>query len=243
MSITSSKQTKKRPIVLVTATLKEMRAFLPKHTDLSFLKLGEFYPWQYKDAHYILLTTGIGPINAAMSLGRLIGAGLDLSGVLNVGIAGSFDLQKFALGSLALISREIWPEFGLWTSQGLDCKELGWALGQTEQGKVWDQLELDPDKHCTCLDFSVALKFQRAVSLSVAGVTGCPERRSLLQNKYHADLENMEGFALAWTCLRHKLAFVQIRSISNLVGSRKKNDWDLSSALAGLREIFFCLND
>jgi futalosine hydrolase len=228
----------KKPLVLVTATAKEMRSFLPSSGDLDLPAEGNYCTWQYKQREYVLLVTGIGPINAALALGRLLGSGLELSGVLNVGIAGTYSTASYPLASKVLVGREIWPEFGLWTAQGLDCKALGWAMGKTEQGAVWDRIELEPQSNCPYLGLSVPTGTPETISLSVGGVTGFEERRQLLQGMYLADIENMEGFALAWACLRQNIPFVEVRSISNLVGSREKKDWDLNGALGALKDIF-----
>jgi futalosine hydrolase len=44
----------------------------------------------------------------------------------------------------------------------------------------------------------------------------------------------MEGFALAWPCLKYGIPFAEVRCVSNVVGSRQKEDWDIRGALGEL---------
>ena len=57
--------------------------------------------------------TGVGPVNAALGMGLALAgarqAGHAVSLVLNVGVAGSMDLQRAPLRSLWRVEEEIWP--------------------------------------------------------------------------------------------------------------------------------------
>ena len=44
----------------------------------------------------------------------------------------------------------------------------------------------------------------------------------------------MEGAAAAYTCLCDKLNFLQIRSVSNYVEERNKENWDIETAVNSL---------
>jgi futalosine hydrolase len=46
----------------------------------------------------------------------------------------------------------------------------------------------------------------------------------------------MEGFSLALACLQAGIPFLELRTISNLVGSRKPEHWKLDDALQALGE-------
>jgi len=54
------------------------------------------------------------------------------------------------------------------------------------------------------------------------------------RQKYHADIESMEGAAFHYVCLQQKIDFLQIRSISNVVGERDKSRWAIDSAIRNL---------
>jgi futalosine hydrolase len=52
--------------------------------------------------------------------------------------------------------------------------------------------------------------------------------------KYKPAIESMEGAALHYVCLQEKINFLQLRSISNMVGERDKNKWMIQEAVKNL---------
>lgn len=225
-----------RPLIVVTATAMEMRAaFSDKATSIP--EEGEHLRLEIEHAgHVILLVTGIGPVNASMALGHLLGGLNKPLGVLNLGVAGAFDGNELPLGQAVLVREEIWPEYGLVTDDGVDPQGLGLALGKIDGRPVWDRISLDPGRQAQRLGLALP-NMPQAVSLTVSGVTGTAQRAAFLRLRYGAAMENMEGFALAWACARWQLPFLEVRTISNLVGSRKPKHWDLRAALARLGEV------
>ena len=79
-------------------------------------------------------------------------------------------------------------------------------------------------------------------SLSVAGVSASFARARDLQQRYHAELENMEGFAVAYACARAGVPCVEVRSVSNKVGPRQKDEKDFPGALEALAQVLPSLN-
>ena len=49
-------------------------------------------------------------------------------------------------------------------------------------------------------------------------------------------VESMEGAALHYVCLMEKIPFLQIRSVSNVMGDRDKNRWKIKEAIENLHE-------
>ena len=45
----------------------------------------------------------------------------------------------------------------------------------------------------------------------------------------------MEGFGLAYPVMRQGLPFLEVRTISNVVGSREAEDWNLKGAFKQLK--------
>ncbi|MCF8109115.1 MAG: futalosine hydrolase [Desulfohalobiaceae bacterium] len=225
-------------LLLVTATLQEMRAVLAPlggASDLAPLK-----PRVLKAGRQtrILLITGVGPLNAAMALGRIMGSDLRVRGVVNFGIAGSFDCQTLPLLSQIVVQEEIWPEIGVKTGAGLvDLQALCKGLGEGQEALVQDRLDLNPPSVAPQLGLTLPGHWEAVKSLTVAGVTGTPAEAGRLAGRYGVHTENMEGFALAWVCRREGLPFLELRSVSNQVGSRNKRDWDIQGSLSGLGEM------
>jgi futalosine hydrolase len=57
---------------------------------------------------------------------------------------------------------------------------------------------------------------------------------ALLQKKFAADIESMEGAAFHFVCLQENVPFLQLRSISNTVGERDKTKWEIAYAVEQL---------
>lgn len=227
------------PLVVTTATSMEMRAAC-LDLNVSIPEEGGHVATGVYDTALLLLVTGVGPINAAMALAHVQGSLPRLRGVLNLGVAGAFDLRDLPLCSPVVVKEEIWPEYGLVTEQGVDPKGIGLAMGRLRDNPVWDRLTLTPEENAR--DMGLVLPdMPQTVSLTVAGVTGSARRAQALRHTYGADLENMEGFALAWTCSRLDIPFLEVRTVSNLVGSRLPEHWELQKALQGLGEVFSSL--
>jgi futalosine hydrolase len=54
-------------------------------------------------------------------------------------------------------------------------------------------------------------------------------------------VESMEGAALHYVCLMEKIPFLQIRSVSNLLGERDKSRWKLKEAMENLHKTMVSL--
>ncbi|WP_459937751.1 futalosine hydrolase [Desulfonatronum parangueonense] len=221
-------------LVVVTATVMEMRSVFAHRVG----DIPEEFGWVERKERWgnlVLLVCGVGPINAGISLGHLLGVLPGPVGVVNLGVAGAFCLDTLPLGKAVLVDEEIWPEYGLLTASGIDPKGIGLSLGKADGVPVWDRLKLEPESNAAAMGLDVA-GLSKVAALTVSGVSGTVERAEALRTRHGADVENMEGFALAWACRRFKAPFVQVRTISNLVGSRAASHWDLPGAKRRLAE-------
>ena len=70
--------------------------------------------------------------------------------------------------------------------------------------------------------------------ITVNTIHGSQEKIQRLKNKYHAEIETMEGAAFFYVCLMEKLPFLQIRSISYFVEIRKVDNWHHPLAIGNL---------
>ncbi|MDQ6762158.1 MAG: futalosine hydrolase [Bacteroidota bacterium] len=55
-----------------------------------------------------------------------------------------------------------------------------------------------------------------------------------LRDKFKPVIESMEGAAFHYVCLLQKVNFLQVRSVSNMVGERDKNKWKMKEAIEAL---------
>ncbi len=193
----------------------------------------------------LLVVTGVGPVNAALEIGLALGARTDISGVVNLGVAGSFDTLAAPLAAPVAATREIWPEYGLADQEGfVDARAIGfpqWEDPADPGGHIWDSVALDPVQAALAMGFALDPAWVHGASLTVAGVTGTPQRSQALRERTKALTENMEGFPLALACGLRGLPFLEIRTVSNPVGERNRSLWRMREALTGLGEVLATL--
>lgn len=226
-------------LVLVTATTLEMKAVLTGFNGRGRFGCalpgeGAVLPSPINERDCLLAVTGIGPVNAALRLARLLAIAGPIAGVINLGVAGSFDTARAPLCSVVMATREVWPEYGLALAGGVDSRGLGFPLRDHETSPVWNTLDLDPADALRTMGLGLPSAAITGTSITVAGVSGTPERATQLAERHNALTENMEGFALALACRDLDIPFAEVRTISNRVGVRPPVDWNLDGALTAL---------
>ena len=208
----------------------------------------QLWPLRLKCGPALCCITGVGPINAAMAMGlalcRAKAEGTPITAVLNAGLAGAFDLAARPLLDLCLVSEEIWPEYGLHDGQSVTADAFGFPQWQPKTGPaVRNRLPLAGVEALAHLGArQQADVFLPSTSLTVAGVSASFARAADLRTRYRADLENMEGFAVAYACAREGIPCVEARSVSNKVGPRAQDEKDFPGALRALSRVLPALN-
>ncbi len=235
------------PLVLFAATRMEMSAVLAGlDCDFPPPDPGETARILCRGRAVVLAVTGVGPLAAALAAGRAQTAKPPPAGFVACGVAGAYAGSLAPLGSLVVASKEIWPEYGLVTETGVDPVALGFPLAgnrdDTDPPPVWNSLDLDPEGAFRALGLRLPAdgtdrglpRVSFGPSLTVAGVSGTPGRARALAAKYGALTENMEGFPLALAARILGVPFIELRSVSNVVGERAPDAWNMPAALASL---------
>lgn len=241
-------------LLVCAATARELAAaapaLVPEPERLAELRP---VPARLKDRPALLCVTGVGPVNAALALGFCFGltsagdnAGpeaeistLRIGAVLNVGLAGAFDLRETPLCALCAVREEIWPEYGLNDGTSVTARAFGfplWSRNDGAPGDVHDRLPLAETARVARRGAPPEAFLPRR-SVTVAGVSASFARARDLADRYGAELENMEGFAVAYACARAGVPCVEIRAVSNKVGPRAPEEKDFPGALAALGAI------
>jgi futalosine hydrolase len=147
---------------------------------------------------------------------------------INVGIAGAFD-RKLNMGDVVHVISDRFADLGVEEADGsfTDMHDLGLIKPNTP-----------PFKNGTLVDEnSEAFQFLPKVKgLTVNKVHGYTPSIEAIQKKYEADIESMEGAAFFLACQLAKVSFLQIRSISNYVESRNRENWNLPLAIENLNK-------
>ncbi|HRO41614.1 MAG TPA: futalosine hydrolase [Flavipsychrobacter sp.] len=183
-----------------------------------------------KDDHSItIFVTGVGMVATTYALTKIVQQQkFDL--ILQAGIAGSF-IKDLALGEVVLVEQEMFGDLGAEDRYNfIDSFELGLA---DENEFPFQQKKLVAHTHPLFDKFPL----RKVSSLSVNTVSGSSFTATARYEKFHADIENMEGAAFHYVCLQEKIPFVQIRSISNYVETRDKSKWKISKAITNLNAL------
>ena len=173
------------------------------------------------------LLTGVGSVATTWSLMRQIDRDRpDL--IIQAGIAGCFTGRK--AGDVVVVREEMLADLGVWEDQRFktlfDLKLADSEAPPFSNGKLvnpYQQL-----LNLTSLD--------PVTAITVNEITTDPTRITWYQQNTAAVVESMEGGGLHYVCLREKIPFVQLRSVSNDIGVRDKTKWDIRSAILNLNE-------
>ncbi len=223
-------------LLIVAATKIELISLFPEIPKKD-LQLGEIYTIKTNNKTLSCIVCGIGPLNAAIYTQKAILSN-EIHGVINIGIAGAFDINKIPIGSITISNKEIWPEFGLKTKDQIDPRGLNLGLIKLKNGDIiYNEIDISYKKNMEKMGLSLNHNLYTTVSLTVAGVSGDLVVTKRLKDQFNPDIENMEGFSVAYVSLINNLPFIEIRSISNQVGERGLQRWHMKKALSSLTKV------
>ncbi|MDR6783738.1 futalosine hydrolase [Pedobacter africanus] len=199
-------------ILLVAATWPEI-ASLAAHFQLPEKDF-------VKTEHFDLLVTGVGMTATAYALGKHLSGNYKL--VLNLGIAGSFN-RNLPLGTVLNIISDEFAELGAENgTEFLSIDELG--FGRAGYTAVNNLLHEDVNK------------LQKVKGITVNRVHGDAASIERIIAQSNPVTESMEGAAVLYCCHEAALPCLQIRSISNYVEPRNKENWQIGLAIKNLNE-------
>ena len=172
-----------------------------------------------------VLITGVGIPATIFHLNqKLSQAKYDL--VIQAGIAGTIR-EPFEKTAVFAIESDVFADIGV--DEKGNFKTL-FELGFMDENEFpyksgWLKNEQDRIK---------ILNLPVVKAITVNRITDDKNYLKKLFEKFNADIESMEGAAFHYVCLLRKANFVQIRSISNIVGERDKTKWKMKEAIASL---------
>lgn len=182
--------------------------------------------------------TGIGAVQACHCVTREVvaaaAAGEPYNLVVNLGIAGSYDLEAFPIGSAAVISREHFADLGFGSEDGFsDLFQYG-ILEKNDFPYTKGALarQLLPYPHIE----KVLEKYGAGAGATVQCVTGTQARCNEIVDMYNPQIESMEGAGVYYAALMEKVPFFELRTVSNAVGERDTSKWESKAALDTLEE-------
>ena len=170
------------------------------------------------------LITGVGMVATAFKMGQFLsGKSYDL--LLNVGVAGTFDVQQ-PLGSLFRVKSDRIFQLGAENrNEFLSIEQLGFG------SSIFHEHLPQPLTPKTIQDLaSIDAITVNTVHGEAAGIS------SVIQTYGAQLLESMEGAAFFYVAQSLATPCVQIRSISNLIEERNPDNWNIKLAITQLNE-------
>lgn len=175
-----------------------------------------------------VVAVGIGPVDAAIGTSRAVAA-QPYALVVNAGIGGGFT-GRAAVGDAVVVTDERYVE-----------------LGREDDSELQLPPEQQPVTACRA-DGALLERFRatRPAAIWGSGVTSATITTSAARAKHLAAsyapvTESMEGFAVLRAAAVARIAAVELRGISNIVGDRASGGWDFragASATVRLLENF-----
>lgn len=167
-----------------------------------------------------ILRTGIGAVNAAFSLTRLLERSRP-NAVLVCGVGGAYPDSGLEPKDVVCASSEIYADLGAQCPSGfLDMHALGFPVINADP-PLFNQLPLD------LLPLARRVPFATCTTCTGSDVTAAAIRR-----RTGAYVESMEGAAFVHVARLSNVPIGEIRGISNVVGERARRSWQLSEAAA-----------
>ncbi|MEO8861255.1 MAG: futalosine hydrolase [Ginsengibacter sp.] len=194
-------------LLLVSATEFELKPFLAGNEKVD------------------VLITGIGIPNTIYHLTKkLAKKNYDL--VIQAGIAGSFN-EQILKGSVVMVKQDTFGDVGMEEKENFKTLfEAGFA-----------QANDFPFRNGWLLNENKYLLHQTLPTVESITVNKITDDKKLIKRiveKFRPDIESMEGAAFHFVCLHQKVNFLQLRSISNVVGDRDKENWQMKDAIENL---------
>jgi len=167
-----------------------------------------------------VLITGVGMTATAFALGQHLSPAYEL--VINLGIAGCYDRQV-PLGTVLNIITDEFSELGAENREEfISIDELGF-------GKSVYQAEHNRSDEAI-------IRLPRVNGITVNKVHGNTESIAAVVKRLHPITESMEGAAVFYSCGQLGIPCLQIRSISNYVEERNRDNWKIGLAIKQLND-------
>ncbi len=178
------------------------------------------------------LELGVGKIAASVSLTRALVESRP-SRVVLVGVCGAYPARHLrpgqaglAVGERCVVGSDVLADEGLEGPAGfvdlgrMDLGAVGPFVAEVAETAAVAELLGCPIVRGATVSTCAGVE---ALSATYAARTG-------------AQVETMEGAAVALVCARFDVPLIQLRVVSNLTGDRERGGWDLDGAITALEE-------
>jgi futalosine hydrolase len=171
-----------------------------------------------------IITTGVGPVNAAHAVTMAI-LERKPDAIVVCGVGGAYPGAGLAIGDVASASSECYGDLGANSPAGfLDMAALGFPV-ITSPGPIYNDLPMQ------IFPVEPRVKF-----VTVSTCTGTHASAVAIEQRTGGAVENMEGATVAHVALLHGIPCGEVRGISNIVTDRDPGAWRLKEAAAAAQQ-------
>jgi len=169
-----------------------------------------------------VLVTGVGMVATAARCARaLTQRRYDLA--LNAGVCGTFD-PSLEPGLVVHVVRDRIAELG--------AEDGDAFLTMSEIGLFADSAFVNPNPP----DIAALRELRPVHGITVNTVHGNERSIDAVVERFHPQVESMEGAGFMCACIDAAVPFAQVRAVSNLIERRNRSAWRLEEAIASLAE-------
>jgi futalosine hydrolase len=180
-----------------------------------------------------VLILGVGKAAAAASLSARL-ARHSAKAVVLFGVAGSYPVvphtgrdRALAVGELALVGASTFADEGVATPMGfLDLAQIG----------IGGAVEFTHDASWLAAAAAILGPLPVVRAATVSTCSGTDELARDRAERSRADLETMESAAVALACRRFAVPLLELRSVSNRTGDRRRAGFEIALACARIAD-------
>jgi len=202
-------------ILVVAATAKEIKPFI------QLTRTGDINNTD-------ILISGIGLTASTYHLAKQVALKkYDL--VIQAGVGGCFDL-RIPLGAVVAVKQDAIADQSVVELERLKTL-FDLNLVPQDQYPYKKGWLINPNK-----EVLKKTKLKIVKGISVNQISTSKQMIKFYRDVFDPVTESMEGAALHYVCLMENVPFVQIRSISNYIGERNKQKWNMMNSIVNLNE-------
>lgn len=215
-------------ILLVSATDMEIAPTID-YLKQQFISDEAQRSFHFGPLRVTILVTGVGMVATTWAMAQFFFSNPCPDWALNAGICGALD-TRLEHGDVVQVVSEQFGDLGIEEADGrfVDLFDLNFLSpdaapfsgGQLHNGAASDGNFLLP-----------------VHGVTVNKVHGYPYSIERLKEKYpHAQVETMESAAFFYACLLRGIPFLALRSVSNYVEPRNRDNWNIPLAISNLNK-------
>jgi len=178
----------------------------------------------------MIVNSGMGKVNAAHTT-TLILENFKVSQVILTGIGGAYPNSGLKRGDVAIATMELYGDEGVIGDEWHDLRKIGIPLLIHKRKNFFNEFPLDA-KILTRLRRieTDGFHIKKGIFVTVSSCSGTEEVALKRERMFRAICENMEGAAVAHTCMMYEIPMIEVRGVSNYAGVRDRRRWNIKIA-------------